>query len=1825
MVSVPPSIQPGVGPGSCAGSVRSRTVQEKGLDMSFGYTPQTFEKVNLLGSQLKDQAIESLVLSVPNITYLDLRGNFLDATFGWRLIKGMKRRHLLLEFCNGVNLRGLRDNIVETLNLSNFTGHLGLYGIEVVGAIFLAHFLRINSSLQFLCFRRNDVQKDGAKALAQSLLGNPESRLRIVNYMGPARPMGAARSDRPSETGIDFSAFRVSALQTVHLQKRMLDDDDFVFLEEFLHRYDCVTDLDISDNHICGEGVRKLVRYIKDTQSLRRLRSHGLPVDLEGTGSLARAVTENGTLEVVTLPLGPLNENPARQQLFQHLGVGLAHRENVQVFGIGQARLDDVRKNRVRELRSDRMVASWPRAEVAVYFWMVAALRPGGLERVQFGASGRPTEQYPAASGAPAELWPPLIGVVHDCRSLVQVSISVKKGYGALMMEAMRALTKCTMMRRLYLLGYAGATLKESELPQDWMSLGGAPRWLVEDRQRKLRVHWQALYGLLSMLPGLEAFNDVGLSGSLKDSPERTCLLLLQCLEGVAGEFGDSMAEPRLVCSIGKEGDVDAFCDVLRILSRTPVLVELTFTDKNMEHVKAQQLRLAGPLSGVPAGETGPRFTHPVALKNSVVSDALLASLEGGSPLKEFAYERLHPILPALHKALVERERPVLVERIRVEPKWGLSPNFMRKRFTDRQRRWLAGIKAAMVRNPNFVEVRNLALTSVTREQLAQMPDEDFAQYMTGLAVDEPHPQEEYGPMTNWRCYTSVSDYMRQDHNEEVVELPLPLDIDVKGQLQLRKLSLCMCNLRSVIARVARADEWPGPSRPLWRGPRRLIRPGDWYEYSQLPVDAIPQQAQQDGDLDGVHIRYHWRERLVLGSKATADILEASTPPETPPFSEDLLHESMRSLLADHPSLTWLDVRGNGFNKEDANLLLSLLEQYGSLVTLNMIPVTIEDAHACKVLDFDGTGASASHIDGHSHEDDYSIGEAWAEDSLSTNHVRLDEGDAFLFLSLVSAQNFPELRSVLLRRHEVPDQSLPHICDALLNLPSIDHLQLSELQLSTRGSSLLLSAAAEMASRLVSLNGVPVKRMGQMRNAPEGVSVPLDGPIEWNDFSLGVIAKQSLWPVAALPSTGSGEFPLHGRSLTDVGTRGLCAMLRYHLGAEHSMDKGNLQLSRIDLSGNSLITDASAADLCHTLQHPSTSSSLRHTLRELNLRSCPRLKARSAAELKQLTRSIRDNRDGSATLGSSLQVISGVDVAALDSAAKASAGGRAGLPPMLLRSYVDYGERRGRAHPRIELGSLSECDVHYFAGVMHSFPQIMQAHVHIVLPLEARRMKTAAMSYAAEHTVWGRQNLKFGAGAPSLLGTVRPDDLRRNDSPFPPPDASITQRRAAAIQAHIDTATRFFEACPMQAQTKFSMIPCVPGCADYLAEGDPHVLATLAPNNRGGTSPAGIFGQIQTHLQERAARRRQQKRIAQPWRPLYVNNINSQRLHDCYRTLYGQDDVELEHADIMPLEERSNVRLPSEVDITGLFAVASSIDMQHLDLRPFHLSSLEKIEEMPVLSHLNLNHNSLGDAGIELLFGALINAGSSVVHLSLSSNNIGFLGADAIACSLPHLHRLTSIELCDNFLQEDGSIVIAEAVGGALAKGPAEGVPPGPVPLLSVDLRGNRSRGLGAMRWAEMVAVHPTLQCLSLAGNEVAFFSADAFIGLVHAASAAAALSVLDLRNNFPAKKKRRRPGVPPPPDRGGPPPLLVVEGVLSDLPPGEFDSVEVRQGVFIRRRQSAQNNTSDRRAHQSQQHSHSHSHNHSHNHSQGAVSQPHHSSHHTSHHEHSHADTPEH
>lgn len=532
-----------------------------------------------------------------------------------------------------------------------------------------------------------------------------------------------------------------------------------------------------------------------------------------------------------------------------------------------------------------------------------------------------------------------------------------------------------------------------------------------------------------------------------------------------------------------------------------------------------------------------------------------------------------------------------------------------------------------------------------------------------------------------------------------------------------------------------------------------------------------------------------------------------------------------------------------------------------------------------------------------------------------------------------------------------------------------------------------------------------------------------------------------------------------------------------------------------------------------------------------------------------------------------LQTINGVDLDALQNSGRATAGASglrvAGLP-MLLRTYVEPegGTKKG---PKPNLPSLSECDALFYATMLHLWNHIPYCHVHIVVPADLFAEKCDQQDGFLS---WGRTDLLDD-------GTFGSAHAVTNDSPYPAPQSSGRQS-AAAVQAHLEVARRLFEVCPNSTQLRISMSPSVPGCEDLLAEGDHRVLGITPLVSQGGDP--STFARIKKRLHQRADKRRRKQarrqgltlaQDEQPGRPLYVNNINSQRLHCSFRTLYGKDEMAIEHADIMP-DERCSVSLPADVDVSLIFGVATSVDLQHLELGPLHLVGLSRITEMPVLTHVNLNHNHLGDAGIDALFKALVDAGSSVVHIAASDNNIGDEGATSIALNLGSLPRLTSLELCDNFIQEHGSINLAEAIGGMgtpTDEGDMDDIAPvGPLGVLSVDLKGNRSRELGARRWAEVICNHPDLKFLCLAQNELALMTKERFLDLVCAAVASAALSVLDLQDNFPQPLERGKNAR----TSMGPPPAEVVEELLADLPPGEFDPAEVRRAVFIRRQRGA-------------------------------------------------------
>lgn len=1742
-----------------------------GLNLSFGFTPMQFEKLDLRGNHkpgpgregmgLSEHAIESLVLSVENITHLDLRGNRLNAAFGWKLIKAMKKKYLNLEFCNGIPLRALKMNTIEVLDLSPCASHIGMpwqedskeaamefanrgmYGIEVVGAIFLAHFLRLNTSLTTFNFRLNHVEKDGAKALAQSLLGNAQTVLQTVNTMGPTK----------MKPGIDFGHFKTGHLTTVDLSKRGLDDDDFVFLEEWLRRYDCVTDLNISWNFMSRDGIRKLTRHIKESKVLTKLNCVGLPVTLEGSSLLARAVVENHTLRQVALPLGHCHDTTERQQMIQQFGMGLASHPTLQSFActrtpnLEYAGLNDVRENKIRAFPPERS-SGWPRTQMAVYMWFLAATKPD-LERLTLGGSGKPKVEYPkeVCQSANPDLIPATLGVLHDAgHRLQQVSIALPLHYASRSMELLRVLTVCVSLRTLKLLGFASATLKDSQLPPEWSSIGNAPRWLFEDRLQRKRTHWQALHGLLGALPHLEQFNDLALGGpSMRESPELTCLLLMQCVEGVATDLAESAksgGEALLKANLQADADVDAFCDILRLLSRTPLLIDLNFSDKRTETVKAQQAKLLPHLSG--HGDGVPRFTHAISLRNNVVSEALLQGVDCHAPLREFGFENISAVLPSLFTAMCGREKPLPVERIRVEPKW-VTNRIARKRFKKRPQSWLDGIQAALIRSERFLEIVS-AGTSYPRSAIERMSPKDFADALTGVALDDfPKEVDLHPPHMQYLCFPSRRAFQNPPEDpQQNLYVPLPLDEETRNELQLQKLSFVMCNLRQQLQLQARPDEWPDSSKPLWCGKGsevRFVRPGD-------EMDAVI-EAEHLRDDESAPVRFHWRPDLRLGSPAACAMIAEDLLPDEPSFADNFLHEALKSLLHEDSTIQELDLRGNGLTKDDVNLLLDLVSSHRSLVRLNQIPVLEEEAATCPSLIIDGTGMKGPEKPQEEDDDEEDpADEAYAKEVFQHDVVRMDEGDGYVFLQLVAPNSFPELREVTLRKLEIPhDSTLAHITDALLQLRSVEVLRLSHLRLTSRGASLLLQAVAELAPRLTSLNGLPLARLVQLKDHPEGGPLDLGDSIEWNDFTLGVMARLNLWPVISFGGAGiNKELHLQGHSFTDVGLRGLCAMLRHFATQGPPGRSGAVNLTKIDLSGNLQITDATVADLCHTLKTPHMGSALRG-LRELNLRSCMRLKTRSAYELLNFVQHVREAaRDPGAQ--QNLRMVNGVDLEALQLSSRADRG-RHAAPSMLLRSFL---EQQGAKENST---SMTECDVHFFAGVMHQYQNIPYCHVHIVIPTSL--LKDDASSASLD--LWGR---------PLHLATMPCS----NDSPFPPPVAGgRLQAVAAQLQGQVDATCRLFEACPALAELRISMIPAVPGCEEILRKAGHDVLVT---SGTGNASAMDCFSTSKQRLQEKAAKKRKTKQVqGAPAKALYVNNINRQRLHCCFRTLYGKDDADLAHEDIMS-PDLASISLPSDVDVSKFFSVATSVDLQHLDLSPSHISKLPELMEMPALTHVNLNYNHLGDVGVELLFRALVDAGSSIEHLAVASNDIGDEGAAIIGASLGSLPRLTSLELCDNFIQERGSIAIAEAIAGATPpeEDGEEAVASVPLPVLSVDLKGNRSRELGARRWAEVICHHPDLKFLNLAQNELGCLTKEIFLDLVCGAVASASLSVLDLQENFPKGGFGSSEMGPPPPE--------VIEELLAELPAGEYDPAEVRKGVFIRRHRG----TTDKKGRQPQQ-----------------------------------------
>jgi hypothetical protein len=304
---------------------------------------------------------------------------------------------------------------------------------------------------------------------------------------------------------------------------------------------------------------------------------------------------------------------------------------------------------------------------------------------------------------------------------------------------------------------------------------------------------------------------------------------------------------------------------------------------------------------------------------------------------------------------------------------------------------------------------------------------------------------------------------------------------------------------------------------------------------------------------------------------------------------------------------------------------------------------------------------------------------------------------------------------------------------------------------------------------------------------------------------------------------------------------------------------------------------------------------------------------------------------------------------------------------------------------------------------------------------------------------------------------------------------------------------------------------------------------------------------------------------------LYVNNINAQRWHDCFRVLLGVDDDEVFRSDVYrPGTKHQRVSLP-EVSLEGLLGAATSFDAQYVFMYDYHL--MFKRLQLNQLTHLNLPYNCLGDVGLVRLARGLAKAAAGIQHLNVAENLIGDYGITGGIEFLLALPRLSSLDFAGNVIRGAGGTAFADAVGAGRTGTPWA--------LLSVDLSENEIGEMCGMRWAEVLAVHPTLQFLSLRRTALAVYHYDTFAGLCVAASTAPALSVLDLRDNFasnlsrPLKRENKVLDAASRSyyhERTATAPLIsmplerqqeVIENILSSHP--ELDSPEFREGVIIR------------------------------------------------------------
>eukprot|EP00916_Digyalum_oweni_P014404 GHVL01023642.1.p1 GENE.GHVL01023642.1~~GHVL01023642.1.p1 ORF type:complete len:1616 (+),score=219.26 GHVL01023642.1:253-4848(+) len=1524
----------------------------------------------------------------------------------------------------------------------------------------------------------------------------------------------------------------------------MLDDEDVIFLAEWLSRFDCVVNLNISWNLIGFEGIKKITKHLKNTNTLKTLMLTGVNVDKNGLDLFTQALAVNASLEFLsfTIDYNCFYKDDENIETFARL---LAFHPSLKEFGVLPIKLKYL--SGMSYFLMDEFyhpTGHCPPTEVCLILRLLTIMRPQNLKKISISKTFGLDAEFARSCKIKHFLSSSIVPfIAANCDNLTTITLKILHGVSGIH-SLMRKLEKSTCLQALTLIDYASCdeVIEETKKLHSRIS---SLSWTS-----KMKFNLDTLYNTLSKCKSLEEFNSLKIGNEIDESD----ILLMagfHCIPGCEAQPFFCTAEQSFTIFEVKVGITES-CDMdplmhLLLMHPRSLLLEFQFCHNHRKVLKCltQTDRLS---SFIRKHLSGQPFDHRLVIK-SLFDNLNICHIAGLPIIKEISINRIEDVVSVLVGSLTSKSG---LNRLNIRRLDLLKSRAVPKRFTNRQLSQLTDLKTILQnRLVNFKEI--VSYRNVIQSELARMTIEEFASIMSGVTL----ARIPSTPVSKPKVQVFVTDkkHILNPRLDRLLTLPCISSM-------LVNVNLAMCGIGALCQRLHK-DEFAQTCKRSWKVSG----------LSRSRATTINITDEVDGIMSSSY-RFHWRHSYRIGcfgtgSKGCYKAIETPVnfndefflaPDNTPP-SHDLLKEIIRSLLSSSV-LESLDLRGNYLSKSDALLVIKMLENNKSLKFLNGLPVIVETAAKSIDLSLVSTGIDTNIGCNYSDiiEDE---SESISRSAIESPGVRIDEGDAFLFASFVTKNNFPKLNSLSIEKFIIPDISLTYIIDAILKIPTLIHLNAKNLQLSSRGRALLISAFSEMSPRVETINSLSLSALifapshSLKLQSILGSHDP-NRALSWDDVSLSLMSNlwRKLENMSLLEVLGS-QF---SEDISDTAIRSVSNLLTV---VELPVKYINAhQLQDLRFTGNVLLTDHGVADICRAV------GSSVWPIRCLDVRFCPRLRARSSFELIKLAQAPVK----------CLQSLNGVDVISLLSKDNDP-------PPMVIRTSPEL--------------CLSECDWLFFAQVLDLFPRIPS--MMIILELSQRFAELAYLETLSDYAsaacgLIPGVSLRTGESGPmtNVLRSVCNKganwsggyaELRTasKHNSFQPLKSAAEQERYSYhmgldgqyVQYALDRISTGCSACPIQTNIQVSIIPRLSkndeitskGVICYIPDIDSSINIDESRkkiiNNRRRRKIIDLLeseGKDQLNIESilkdplhpspdlLSGVKHKNKiyliRLLRAFsdRRYFVNNINGQVDANSIRRLHCLTN-DLIHEEVV-CGTQTRIYLPSTISFEGLFQICTTLEIQEADLQPRHLSGIRSAD-ITGLTHINFNHNKLGNVGCAILFRALAEYGS-IVHVSLADNIITDEGIASITSVMPALNRLTSLDLDNNCITCVGATSISQALIGNIAYKTLETHKEEkikqvkPFIFFSLDLSFNDIGDEGGSVLARLLQFHSSIEFLNLSCTNLTELSVKE---LTRSALKSTSLSILDLSFN----------GVD------------WSDDALEDLSE-EFDIQDAKDGIFIRR-----------------------------------------------------------